>query len=97
MNTSRITNKTQEITIFDINDEDSPSKESDPFADDALGQSSAASSSASSALDFDGLYDDETEDRDDRKTRLPVLVCLALRVSSNSMCQFFIPITRYGI
>ena len=60
--------------------EDSPSKESDPFADDSFGQSSAASSSASSALDFDGLYDDEVEDRDDRKTRLPVFVCLACAI-----------------
>ena len=31
-------------------------------------------------MDFDGLYDDEVEDRDERKTRLPVLVCLACAI-----------------
>lgn len=71
-----------EMPNFD-DSSDSASSSSDALFDDSfgddLGSSAAtagASSSASSSLDFEGLYDDEDTERDEKKTRLPVFVCM---------------------
>ena len=74
---------------------------SDPFADDTFASAPAASSSASngasSSLDFEGLYDEE-ENNDERKTRLPVLICIACAVICvlAVLLLFFLP-TKFNL
>ena len=61
------------------NFDDTPSSSSEALFDDSFASSSGtedASSAASSSLDFEGLYDDEDTEREEKKTRLPVFVCM---------------------
>ncbi len=55
------------------------SSQSDPFAE-PLSSGEPASSSSSSNLDFSDLYDDEDVERDEKKNRLPVVICMICAV-----------------
>ena len=74
--TSSATSDSFELPDFD--DGSSSGSGDDLFADDSFDDKKSADKDSN--LDFSDLYDDETEERDEKKTRLPVLICLICAV-----------------